>query len=223
MPVTERSNPQEKGVSLTERVYADLKHEILTARRRPESMLLEHELATEFGVSKTPIREALRLLVHEGWVVVISRKGYLVRPLRFEDVREVYALRQVVEPYLIVEASKRATPAQLDELERHVDSQEAAQDDEIALDAATAFHVGIAKLAGNLRAERILLSLADEGRRMHYLAPTLDKRLHEDQEIKDHRDLIDAMRRQDFVKAHEVMQRHSAESLRQKLIGLTEF
>ena len=213
---------QHRTQSLTDRVYATLRSEILTAQRRPETFLLEHELAAEFGVSKTPIREALRLLVHEGWVVVLPRKGYLVRPLRLQDVREIFAMRQVIEPFLVVEAIKRGTEEQLDELEAHVDAQAAATSATEALDAAADFHIGIAKLAGNGRAERIMIGLVDEARRMNYVSPALSRRLREDAEIQDHRDLIDAMRRQDIEQAYDVMERHSHESLRQKLLGLTE-
>lgn len=226
MANTGESNGSESGQhraqSLTDRVYTRLRSEILTARRPPESFLLEPELATEFGVSKTPIREALRLLVQEGWVVVLPRKGYLVRPLRLQDVREIFAMRQVIEPFLVVEAIKRATKEQLDELEAYVDAQAATTSATVALDAAADFHIGIAKLAGNSRAERIMIGFVDEARRMNYVSPALSRRLHEDAEIQDHRDLLDAMRRQDIERAHEVMERHSKESLRQKLVGLTE-
>ncbi|MER5220616.1 GntR family transcriptional regulator [Streptomyces flaveus] len=208
---------------MTERVYEALKRDILTARRRPESLLLEHELATEYGVSKTPVREALRLLVHEEWVLILPRKGYMVQPLRFEDVREIFAMRQLIEPYLVVEAAKRATPEELDHLESLVDAQEAATDSDAALDAAAAFHLGIAELAGNRRAARTLKGLVEESRRMYRLAPQLDRRLHEQAEFADHRALVEAMRSQDTAQAHAVMERHSQESLRQKLEGLTSF
>lgn len=219
------SEPEPPGrdprLSLTERTHALIKEDILTARRLPESMLVEHELAQEYGVSKTPIREALRLLAHDGWVLVLPRKGYLVRPLRFEDVREIFALRQMIEPPLVVEAAKRSSPEQLDALERHIDDQAAAVSTEAALNAATAFHLDIARLSGNRRAERIMLGVTDEVRRMHYLAPNLRSRLTEDAEIRDHRDLVSAMRRLDIERAYEIMDRHSQESLRQKLEGLT--
>jgi DNA-binding GntR family transcriptional regulator len=216
------SAPLGQRQSLTDQVYAKLRAEILTARRRPESFLLENELAREFGVSKTPIREALRLLVHEGWVVVLPRKGYLVRPLRFEDVREIFAIRQMIEPSLVVEAIKRATAEQLDVLQAHVDAQAAAPDDATALDAAADFHIGIAKLAGNGRAERILTGLVDEARRMNHLSTNMSRRLREDDELTEHRDLVEAMRRQDIEHAQEVMERHTRSSLRHKLAGLTE-
>ncbi|MFG2732584.1 GntR family transcriptional regulator [Streptomyces canus] len=215
------ASARDMRLSLTERTHALLKEDILKARRRPESLLIEQELAQEYGVSKTPIREALRLLAHEGWVMVLPRKGYLVRPLRFEDVREVFALRQMIEPTLVVEAAERSTPEQLDALERHIDDQEAATDTEAELNAATAFHVDIAALSGNRRAERMMVNLGDEVRRMHYLVPSLRNRLTEEAEIKDHRDLMAAMRRVDIEQAYEIMDRHSQESLRQKLHGLT--
>lgn len=208
--------------SLTERVYAQLRHEILTAKRRPESLLLEHELASEFGVSKTPIREALRLLVHEGWVLGLPRKGYLVRPLRFEDVREIFAIRQMIERSLVGEAIKRATAEQLDALEAHVDVQAAALDEATALDATANFHVGIAKLAGNGRAERILSGLVDETRRMHHLRTNTSRWLREDGMLTEHRDLVEAMRRKDIQAAQEIMERHTGNSLRHRLAGLME-
>ncbi|MCR3721906.1 MULTISPECIES: GntR family transcriptional regulator [Prauserella salsuginis group] len=224
--MTDPSLPSHAGrarQSMTERVYEAIKREILTVRRRPESPLLEHELATEYGVSKTPVREALRHLVHEGWVLVLPRKGYMVQPLRFDDVREIFALRQLIEPYLVVEAAKRASPEGLDHLESFVDAQERATDHETAMEAAAAFHLGIAELAANQRASRILTGLIDEARRMYYLAPKLDSRLHEQAEFTDHRELVNAMRRQDIAQAHAVMERHSQESLRQKLEGLADF
>lgn len=209
-------------LSLTDRTYASLKEEILKGQRRPESILLEHELAAEYGVSKTPIREALRLLVDDGWVVVLPRKGYFVRPLRFEDVREIFALRQMIEPTLVLEAIRRSTSEELDQLEQHVDAQANAQDDaEAAMDAAVAFHLGIAKLADNKRAERIMIGLVDEVRRMHYLVPALENRLREPAELEDHRALVAAMRAKDPERAQEVMVRHSRESLRQTLERLT--
>ena len=208
-------------LSLTEKAYSSLREDIIKARRRPESMLLEHELAEEYGMSKTPIREALRLLVNEGWVVVIPRKGYFVRPLRFEDVREIFALRQMIEPAIVVAAASRSTAEELDELERLVHRQAAAGDDvETTLAVAAAFHREIARLGGNQRAERVLVSLFDESLRLHYLAPKYGSRLNEPAEIEDHLAIVEAMRTQDAALAFEVTERHHRESLRQTMNGL---
>src|SRR5690242_19444441 len=95
--------PAPKTESLTQQVYENLKEEILRAVRAPGEMVAEPELALRYGVSKTPIREALRLLLQDGWVMALPRKGYLIRPLALEDVRDVFALRQLLEPQLSAE------------------------------------------------------------------------------------------------------------------------
>src|SRR5437899_2254075 len=81
-----------KTDSLTQQVYDNLKEEILRAERAPGETVAEPELAARYGVSKTPVREALRLLLQDGWVTALPRKGYLIRPLALEDVREVFAV-----------------------------------------------------------------------------------------------------------------------------------
>jgi DNA-binding GntR family transcriptional regulator len=72
-------------------------------------MVLEPSLATYFGVSRTPVREALRMLTHDGWVVTIPRKGYLIKPLQLDDISEVFGLRMMIEPALFAEAARQAT------------------------------------------------------------------------------------------------------------------
>ncbi|QYB00258.1 GntR family transcriptional regulator (plasmid) [Rhodococcus sp. USK10] len=127
----------------TESTYCAIKDDILKGRLPPESLLLEHELATRFGVSKTPIREALRRLISEGWVLVMPRRGYFIRQLRIEDVREVWVLRQAIEPSLLAETSRRATAEDLDALLPWIDAQRAAADDrDRAVVSGSNFHLG---------------------------------------------------------------------------------
>src|SRR3954451_6110206 len=88
-------------------MHARLREEILTARLLPGTTILEPELAARFGVSKTPVREALRLLVQDGWVMVLPRRGYLVRALGLDDLRDVFQLREMIEPGFAAEAAAR--------------------------------------------------------------------------------------------------------------------
>jgi DNA-binding GntR family transcriptional regulator len=209
--------------SRTEATYHAIKDDILKGRLAPESLLLEHELANRFGVSKTPIREALRRLISEGWVLVIPRRGYLVRPLRLEDVREVWGLRQAIEPWLLVETSRRASTEQLNALLQWIDAQRSAADDrDRAVVSGSNFHLSLARLSGNGRAERILVGLFDEVRRLHHLQPRLDSRLSESQEFEDHLRIVDALKRRDPEEAADVMRSHLRESLRQMVHVLTE-
>jgi DNA-binding GntR family transcriptional regulator len=171
-------------------------------------------------VSKTPIREALRLLIQEDWVVVMPRKGYLVRPLRLEDVREIFMLRQLIEPGLVAEASRRAGPADVDRLRQHLHHHEHARDHlNDALVAASSFHLTLAELGGNARALRVLSGLLDEIRRLHHLMPVLEGRLTSKAEIEDHREIIEALaaKRPDHVAS--LMREHLANAA-QVMVGV---
>lgn len=217
------SASQTRAPSLTEQTYLGIKDDILRGRLAPESLLLEHELADRFGVSKTPIREALRRLINEGWVLVIPRRGYLVRQLRLQDVREVFALRQAIEASLLHETLRRAAPTDLEALLPWVDSQKASADDrDRAVVAGSNFHLSLARLSGNGRAERILVGLLDEVRRLHHIQPGLDSRLSESQELEDHRRIVAALLDRDADLAAEIMHAHLRESLRQMVEVLTE-
>jgi GntR family transcriptional regulator, rspAB operon transcriptional repressor len=199
--------------SLTQQVYENLKEEILRAQRAPGEMVAEPELAARYGVSKTPIREALRILLQDGWVTALPRKGYLIRPLALEDVREVFALRQMLEPELSAETARRRTDAQLRELSELVDRQADAKNElEGALLAARQFHTLIAESAGNSRAVRMLEGLLDEVRRLHYLMPQLEVHITSSDEVNAHRDLVDALIHRDADRAADRMRAHLLEA-----------
>lgn len=217
---SESFEAESKPRTATDRVFTSLKQEILTARRRPDSFLFEHELAAEFGVSKTPVREALRLLAHDGWVTVLPRKGYMVRSLRLEDVHEIFEVRQMIEPAMAAAAALRRTPADAQLLENLLVAQESAEDSENAFEAGTGFHMEIARLSRNTRAERVLRDLLDELYRMRFLAPWLDSRLREPAELSGHRAIYQAIVDGDATTARNTMSNHSHESLQKKLRGM---
>jgi DNA-binding GntR family transcriptional regulator len=198
--------------SLTQQVYENLKEEILRAERAPGEMVAEPELAARYGVSKTPIREALRILLQDGWVTALPRKGYLIRPLALEDVREVFALRQMLEPELSAETARRRTDSQVQRLNELVEEQADATQFEEALLSARLFHTLIAEAAGNSRAVRILEGLLDEVRRLHYLMPQLEGHITSTEELEAHRDLADAFVHRDADRAADLMRAHLLEA-----------
>lgn len=81
--------------------YTRLKRMILTARLPPGSPLVERDLATELGISRTPIREAIARLAAEGLIVRRPRRGYLVAAMRAEHVTGLYAVREALEALAI--------------------------------------------------------------------------------------------------------------------------
>jgi len=202
-----------RRASLTELAYEALKREILTAGIRPGAPLIENDLASRFGVSKTPIREALRLLVQDGWIVVLPRKGYLVRPLSLEDVREVFALRQLLEPPVTADAAASGSEALLQRLRGATRVQADEETSyEAAMRSARAFHLTLAETAGNGRLLKVLEGLLDEVERLLHLMPELGGHLTSIAETSAHQRIVAAIGAGDPEAAAAHMRAHLAES-----------
>jgi DNA-binding GntR family transcriptional regulator len=138
--------------AVRERVLATLRQEIITGRLRPGDRLVERELADRFGVSRVPVREAIRALVAEGFVHFETPRRTVVRPLTPTDVKELFELREALEVYATGLAAQRATRADLAELEELLDRAETAtraQDAEAIPEINTRFHDHILTMAGN--------------------------------------------------------------------------
>jgi DNA-binding GntR family transcriptional regulator len=206
IPVSE----DEPRLPLTERVYQQLKDDILHARLLPGATVLEPELAARFGVSKTPVREALRLLVQDGWVTVLPRKGYLIRPLGLDDLREVFQLRELLEPGFAAEAAWRYGQDRQDSgVSRAVLDQRSSADDlDRALASAADFHIRIAAMAGNARAARIIANLVDEVTRLHNLVPGLEAHIGSLEEIEAHERIAQAITTGNQREASRLMREH---------------
>ncbi|MGW0737523.1 GntR family transcriptional regulator [Streptomyces sp. NPDC002851] len=94
--------------SRTQYVQDAIKHRILTGRLSPGQALVEAELAAQFGVSKTPVREALKTLAGTGLVAMSEYKGATVRTVDATMAREVYDVRLLLEPEAVRRTVRRA-------------------------------------------------------------------------------------------------------------------
>lgn len=187
--------------------------EILSASLRPGDLVLEGDIARRYGVSKTPVREALRHLADRGWILTIPRRGYLVRPLRLHDVTEVFELRLLLEPGLFAQAVRAAGEAQLAELTALVEraSHDDTPDDSRS-SAGREFHLAVIRLAGNDRATAIVTNLLQEVRRLHHLMP--DARTHPEtvDVTSDHRSILTAIASGDADNVRELVRSHIQDS-----------
>src|SRR6185503_4537251 len=86
--------------SLTESVAAELRDGISAGRLKPGDRLVEADLASQMGISRAPVREALRQLEFEGLVEGRARRGYVVRAISASELIELYELRVLLEPVL---------------------------------------------------------------------------------------------------------------------------
>lgn len=146
--------------AVREHVLASLRRDIIAGRLRPGDRLVERELAERFGVSRVPVREAIRALVTEGFVLFETPRRTVVRRLTPADVKELFELREALEVYAAGLAASRATARDLTELRdllRDAARATEAGDAEAITDANTRFHDRILSLAGN----SLLISVMD--------------------------------------------------------------
>lgn len=196
---------------LTEDIYVQLKQLILDCSIPPGQTFYTAELAERFGVSKTPVRDALRQLVQEGFVEVYPRSGYQVRPVLFRDVYELFELRGLLGPYSARMAAENITAEQLNELEAIVaEAYDQAASHEEIMAAARRFHLLVAQAAGNMRIVRITESLFDEMERLLRLHINLSEPVQE--MGASLRALIDALRHRDGEAAADIEAEHAAAS-----------
>lgn len=92
---------------LSDKVYAKLRHMIVSGKFRDDAILSERSLATQLDVSRVPVREAIQSLAREGLLTVMPRSGIQIRKLSLEEVREIYEVRQALEGMAAYLCSKR--------------------------------------------------------------------------------------------------------------------
>ncbi len=103
---------------LREIVFEHLREAIISGKLRPGERLMEMQLAEEMGVSRTPVREAIRKLELEGLVIMVPRRGAYVSDLTIKDVAETYEIRSALESLAAGLAAERITANEGEELER---------------------------------------------------------------------------------------------------------
>jgi DNA-binding GntR family transcriptional regulator len=155
--------------NLSASIVATLKERIIHWQYPPEHRLTEAELCQKFGVSRSPVREALRTLATDGFVKKMPNRGYAVKQYNLREIEELYEVRLALELFVVECLAKRGTPKNddIDALKRTWTSllNGSSKKDEDLARLDTLFHETLAHAAGNksllrqLRAinERLLL------------------------------------------------------------------
>jgi DNA-binding GntR family transcriptional regulator len=148
--------------SLVQVIADELRRQVLSGQYRPGQRLPEAALAQELGVSRPPLREAMRLLEHEGLLTSEPRHGMFVTPLTVEDIREIYSLRSALESLAMDLALPLEDRARLQPLRDSVDRMRRCvlEGDLAALTVENfQFHREMTALAGHKRLQRAYESL----------------------------------------------------------------
>lgn len=181
-------------------VYDAIKQAIITGDIAQGAILNEGELARQYGVSRTPAREALLMLSFEGLVNVLPRAGYMVTQITVRDVQEAFHLREILELETVRLAACHINQSQLEILEQ----RKMGIPPEINPIFNREFHLVIAEASGNKRLAKLIEQLLDEMERILVYDPIL----YGPHAPDEHERIIEALRLRDEQGAMEAMRHH---------------
>lgn len=198
-------------MNAVDRAYRSLRTGILAGRYDFADRLGEVETAEALGVSRTPVREALRRLAAEGLVEFVPNRGACVATWTTRDVEEVYDLRVCLESYGAAQAASRAAEEDLAQLSDLCDQEETVvarvgDDGTEALDLKAEYHRTVMRLSSNQRLYDMVTPLIDVQHVLRIFRRSPRKRLLH--QIDEHRVLLEALQVGDPEWAAAVMRAH---------------
>ena len=202
-----------------EMVLKEIRKLLATGKLKPGQQIIQDALANRFGVSRVPLREALKVLQAEGQVTHEPNRGYFVAELNYEDLVAIYRLRTILEEEAIRVGIPKATNKQIDhiaKLAKDVDKASTSQEAHAVALANRKFHLAILNLCGEEYLMRMITNCWDftDNYRILYLSDAKNRSFVS----KEHARIMTAIRAKDVakvVKLHNEHRDHAVAALRQ--------
>lgn len=204
--------PTERTPRSAEKIYAQLKQQILDNRYPPGAQILESEIAAELNTSRTPVREAFVRLQQDGLLEIVPRHGVRISALSPGDMREIYEILMSLEPTAVaLLAARKPGLTELASLIEACDAMEIAlagpNPDLVAWAAADElFHMSLARLCGNKRLAAMIMTVWDQAHRARMF--TLSLRPLPLKSTAEHRAVVDAILAGDSERARDLYFAH---------------
>jgi len=191
--------------TLREKVAELLREAIIQQKIKPGERITELEIASRYGLSRTPIREAFRQLESEGFLKIIPRKGAIVAELNEKDIQDFYEIKAVLEGYAARIAATRITDAEITQLERlnRKMKEYAAKMDVAGLTKNhNEFHHFILEVCGNHKITTVVSNLVQQFMRFRFFVSSSSSlnKIH-----ADHDKIIEAFKDHDGAMAEKYM------------------
>lgn len=208
---------------LREIVFEALRNAIIHQVLKPGERLMETQLADELGVSRTPVREAIRKLELEGLVVMVPRRGAYVAGISMQDIHEVFQVRGALEALAASLAAERITPEELEDLERQL-VKEAEETETNNLKSIvqidTSFHDIVYKAARNQRLIQMINNLQEQLQR--FRSASLARPGRSKTALVEHKNIAEALAARDGKAAEKLAIAHIENAENAMLLSLEQ-
>lgn len=200
---------ERKVKTIRGQVYQILRNDVCSGKYAPGFWLQEKELAEELGVSRSPVREALRQLVADGLVIEVPNKGVFVKEFTLRDIDEIFDMRVMLESYGIQKSRKNLTSVRRQkffELLEMLEKSCAAGDLDKYVRIDEELHIRIVELGGNSLVESTYDRVRSMNQQFRVLSLTSHQRFTDS--MVEHRSLIHALVVGDVAVAEETLRVH---------------
>lgn len=194
-------------------VYDEIKRGILKGQYMPGDVLTERKLSDEMGISRTPIREAMQMLAHDGWLVMETYKGAVVREFDLEYVLEVLKIRKSLEMLAVEDAVLNVTDRDLEELEEIARCQRDMlnhYDEYDYIEMDRKFHQKIYELSHNRTLQGLLNNFNDII--SFFGIRALKQKERKITTMEEHQKILDAVKSRDAGAAVRAMEDHMSKT-----------
>lgn len=191
--------------------YTEIKKMIMLKKLTPGQRLAEIPLSQEIGVSRTPVREALRKLSSEGWLKMVPNSGVWVASPTRREIINAYDVRARLEQWSVEAAMPNVTPLLLMRLEENIEEEQSVYDGDINpdhySDINSNFHLSIAEAGGNdVLCQHIKIAIKRTDIYMVLYENYLD--FANNRSLLEHRQLLDMFKKRDIAAAMEQIRAH---------------
>jgi len=200
---------------LSKKVYRILKLGIIDGSLQPGTKLLETKIANQMGISRTPIREALRELAAKGFVKNIPNQGMIVSGESIQDISEVMQIRGVLEGLAARLTAKLISKKEIDQLEillRQMENFTSKNDSSSFGEVDAEFHNMIVNICGNHRLIQMRKNITEQAHRYRIKSLNVPGRLK--YSMEEHRKMFKALKEKDSGKADKSCQIHIEHTLK---------
>lgn len=205
-----------KNSTLKDKVYLSLREMLISGKIKPGTRLPEEDLAKQMNISRAPIREALNLLEREGFITIIPRKGAMVTEVTPEDMRNIWEMRLLLEPYAARISTHRIPDEEIacvDALLR--ESMEKPDDLDLYMHCDLVLHEMLYKHVGNHYLADSIAMTATHSLRVRYCieyTSSLSQQAVRDVS-REHQTVLDALKRRNEEEVFLRLKEHISNSL----------
>ncbi|WP_427006193.1 GntR family transcriptional regulator [Pseudarthrobacter sp. H2] len=192
---------------LAVRVYEQISSDIIDGKIAPGSALVQEQVAAQYGVSRTPVRDALTQLTLEGLATLVPGQGYIVNDLTARDVKDVYEVRYTLEALAARQACGRHTATQLIRLRSMIDEFETLDPYDAAglFETGRQFHAALIEPCPNQYLRTTLAAMWDHPIQRRITMTYRQGPEHQQNMARDHRRILEALKIHDADTVTEVL------------------